>query len=353
MIRDYYAVLDLEINADYALIKQRYRQLVRENHPDIAVDKEAAHAKMQLILEAWKVLSDPSRRARYDNELAAYRGSSKQDMAPIGTYKSNATANTQPWEARPAPQSDSRDRSRSSSQPRTSYSTPRPSQNPRTKLLTMVFEAAQLYHKEGRVAEAITVCNRVMKADPTNVDAVVLLGDIYASQNRKDIALGMYERAMRLQPNNALYRQKWNQLRHGGAAGASDTSFAGEPDQPRRPAAPANTQTAHSVLFNSGPKRPGLNERLAGAEVTPPPLRRNKTEADTPAEASEDSAPTTAETVDEKEPVAAPDAETETVAQASVPEEPTMQAAVPNGAQEEEAASNGSFMDRFKARLKR
>jgi tetratricopeptide (TPR) repeat protein len=74
----------------------------------------------------------------------------------------------------------------------------------------MVFEAAQLYHVEGRADEAIRVCNQVMKADPTNAEAAALLGDIYAEQDRKDVALAMYEKAMRLQPNNLLYRQKWD-----------------------------------------------------------------------------------------------------------------------------------------------
>jgi hypothetical protein len=75
-------------------------------------------------------------------------------------------------------------------------------------MLTMVFEAAELYFFQGLADEAIEVCNRVMKVDPTNAEAPALLGDIYAEQGRKDVAISMYEKAVQNQPQNMLYRQK-------------------------------------------------------------------------------------------------------------------------------------------------
>jgi tetratricopeptide (TPR) repeat protein len=126
--------------------------------------------------------------------------------------------------------------------------------NARTRLLTMVFEAAQLYHVEGRADEAIRVCNQVMKADPTNAEAVALLGDIYAEQERKDVALAMYEKAMRLQPNNLLYRQKWDKLRHGIVKTSETTP---------EPAARSGPNP-----YTKQPRRASLSERLATGEIT-------------------------------------------------------------------------------------
>jgi tetratricopeptide (TPR) repeat protein len=118
----------------------------------------------------------------------------------------------------------------------------------------MVFEAAQLYHVEGRADEAIRVCNQVMKADPTNAEAVALLGDIYAEQDRRDVALAMYEKAMRLQPNNLLYRQKWDKLRHGIVKSADTTA---EPEA-----------RSGSNPYAKQRRRASLSERLATGEIT-------------------------------------------------------------------------------------
>jgi curved DNA-binding protein CbpA len=68
MASDHYEVLGVPTDADPAIIKRRYRLLVRENHPDaVPPDKrQMAHERMLLINAAWTTLSDPSERARYD-----------------------------------------------------------------------------------------------------------------------------------------------------------------------------------------------------------------------------------------------------------------------------------------------
>ncbi len=64
--RDYYEVLGLGSSAGPEEIKKAYRRLAREYHPDAnAGDAEAEH-KFKEIKEAYDVLSDPQKRARYD-----------------------------------------------------------------------------------------------------------------------------------------------------------------------------------------------------------------------------------------------------------------------------------------------
>ncbi|MDF2440293.1 MAG: molecular chaperone DnaJ [Abditibacteriota bacterium] len=222
MATDYYEILGVTPETELGVIKERYRRLVRENHPDVAADKTVAHERMQLILTAWNVLSDPGLRARYDlsRREALGRDALLQTTSPASSPAGSPPRPTAPNPFYTQPKSpadaeaDAKKRARAQQAMRGSAA-PQRAGNARTRLLTMVFDAAQLYHVEGRAEEAIRVCNNVMKADPTNAEAVVLLGDIYAEQNRKDVALAMYERAVRLQPNNLLYRQKWNKLRHG------------------------------------------------------------------------------------------------------------------------------------------
>lgn len=66
--RDYYDILGLPKNASDEQIKQAYRKLARENHPDMVkdLDKASAEAKFKEINEAYQVLSDSPRRKSYD-----------------------------------------------------------------------------------------------------------------------------------------------------------------------------------------------------------------------------------------------------------------------------------------------
>jgi molecular chaperone DnaJ len=64
---DFYKVLGLERNASEAEIKKKYRSLAMKFHPDRNADNpEAAEAKFKQIKEAYEVLSDPKKRAAYD-----------------------------------------------------------------------------------------------------------------------------------------------------------------------------------------------------------------------------------------------------------------------------------------------
>lgn len=63
--RDYYEVLGVEKSADKSAIKKAYRRLARKYHPDVNKE-EGAKEKFQEINEAYEVLSDDEKRARYD-----------------------------------------------------------------------------------------------------------------------------------------------------------------------------------------------------------------------------------------------------------------------------------------------
>jgi molecular chaperone DnaJ len=64
--RDLYKVLGVDRNASQEDIKKAYKKLARQYHPDIAKDKQEAERLFREINEAYSVLSDDEKRARYD-----------------------------------------------------------------------------------------------------------------------------------------------------------------------------------------------------------------------------------------------------------------------------------------------
>lgn len=107
--RNYYQVLMVDQSADADILAVVHRRLAQRYHPDMDQGDDARQRMLE-INQAYDVLRNPERRARYDQELAARRDRRQGDRyvkrptdpGPVGT--STAASVERPYgEAGPPP----------------------------------------------------------------------------------------------------------------------------------------------------------------------------------------------------------------------------------------------------------
>ena len=63
---DYYKVMGIPKDTPQKDIRAAYRKRSKQFHPDLHPDDPKAKAKFQMLNEAYEVLNDPEKRAKYD-----------------------------------------------------------------------------------------------------------------------------------------------------------------------------------------------------------------------------------------------------------------------------------------------
>ncbi len=80
--KDYYRILGLDRSASEDDVRKAYRKLAMKYHPDRNPDDKSAEDRFKDINEAYQVLSDSQKRARYDKLGSAYSNWQQRGGSP-------------------------------------------------------------------------------------------------------------------------------------------------------------------------------------------------------------------------------------------------------------------------------
>lgn len=216
--KTFYDILGVPNTATTDQIKRRYRQLVRKYHPDVAEDKAAAKAAFIEIAEAYQTLINQDKRVIYDSSLWSQTlGARGNRPGSSPSYKPPSASGTRPQSRPTSTQSRPRPQAQSNTQQR--------SQGNRVGEANRFVAEAQTAFNRGQFRNAILASKEAQRLDPKNIQAHVILGDIYRIQGHVEEAISMYSVVVQLDPRNADVQAKLNRLtRQKTSARASTTT---------------------------------------------------------------------------------------------------------------------------------
>jgi curved DNA-binding protein len=84
--KDYYAILGVSKDASQQDIQRAYRKLARKYHPDVNKDP-GAEERFKEVGEAYEVLKDPDKRAKYDRYGTAWKAAQQHGGTPPPGYE--------------------------------------------------------------------------------------------------------------------------------------------------------------------------------------------------------------------------------------------------------------------------
>lgn len=174
--KTHYDTLGISRESTPQEIRSAYRKLVLKHHPDRSSDPHAA-ALFRRIVEAYEVLTDPERRASYDVSLSVRQNLREKIDAPAPT---------------PAP------------------ATPR--QAPKVASRGEDMTRLQELLNRGKLGEAEKLATELKQKHPREPLPYAVIGDMARSRGDVRSAMLHYSHALQMDPRNAVYLRKYEDL---------------------------------------------------------------------------------------------------------------------------------------------
>ncbi len=92
---DYYKILGVNRNIPQEDVKTAYKRRAKQFHPDLHPDDPKAKAKFQALTEAYEVIGDPAKRAKYDKYGEQWRNAEAYEQA--GGFAQGGNGGTRFW----------------------------------------------------------------------------------------------------------------------------------------------------------------------------------------------------------------------------------------------------------------
>lgn len=179
--KDYYAVLGVSRDASSQQIRERFRQLARERHPDRFSGEEKVEAErdFQYLTQAANVLLDPDKRRGHDMELfqPETKKSQEQQLAKMLMQRGRVAFKSRNYfEA-----VESFDRA-VREDPKNAYA--------------WYYLARACRQNRRWLSRGVTAITNAVKLEPTNADYLKLAGDLCARANMTRRAERYYQKAL-------------------------------------------------------------------------------------------------------------------------------------------------------------
>lgn len=217
MNRDYYAILGVSKDAGAKAIRERFRQLARERHPDRfrGAEKEQAEEDFQAITEAFNVLHDPNRRRQHDSELTGPSRSGQTGFDPEELTRAHMQRGIRAYkEKRYLQAADAFDHA--------TRADPEYAQ----AWYSLALACSREERFAGRAAEAI---ERACELSPMNETYLRAAGRIHAREGSMDKAEHYYTEALKWSADDPVIRQEWEELSSGRKGGRGFSLFGKSP----------------------------------------------------------------------------------------------------------------------------
>lgn len=181
---DYYKILDVSPTADPDEIKQAFRRLARQYHPDLA--GEGGRERFQQINEAYQVLSDPDRRRAFDQ---SYQPTLQDESTPRSTPSASRSTYSDPRVViKPGPR--------------------HPTEAERRQIDKGISQIKK-FLRDRKYTQALQTAEGLQQQFPTLSDAIHILALVYARVGNVLIQVGDHakaeyylRKALKTEPNN-------------------------------------------------------------------------------------------------------------------------------------------------------